>query len=66
MGIPTARYHLVDDEAGCKAFIKEVGFPVVVKPDNGVGASHTYKLSSDGELKDFLENKRELEISYIM
>ncbi|MCI9402293.1 MAG: ATP-grasp domain-containing protein [Oscillospiraceae bacterium] len=66
VGIPTARYHLVDDEAGCKAFIKEVGFPVVVKPDNGVGASHTYKLSSDGELKDFLENKRELEISYIM
>ena len=66
VGIPTARYHLVDDEAGCKAFIKEVGFPVVVKPDNGVGASHTYKLSSDGELKDFLENKREPEISYIM
>ena len=38
-GIPAARYHLVDDEKGCMAFIKQVGWPVVVKPDNGVGAS---------------------------
>ena len=66
VGIPTARYHLVDDRKGCQAFIKEVGWPVVVKPDNGVGASHTYKLSSDKELEDFLENKRREEVSYIM
>ena len=37
--------------------IDEVGYPVVVKPDNGVGASDTYKLSSDQELKDFLAYK---------
>ncbi len=66
VGIATARYHIVDDLKGCKAFIKEVGWPVVVKPDNGVGASHTYKLSSDKELKDFLENKRREGVSYIM
>ena len=66
VGIPAARYHIVDDEKGCGAFIRKVGWPVVVKPDNGVGASHTYKLSSDGDLKDFLENKREPEVSYIM
>ena len=54
-GITTARYHLVDD--GCRKFIDEVGYPVVVKPDNGVGASDTYKLSSDQELKDFLSYK---------
>ena len=65
-GIPTARYHMVDDLKGCKAFVKEVGWPVVVKPDNGVGASHTYKLSSDKELKDFLENRRREGVSYIM
>ena len=66
VGIPTARYHLVDDLAGCKAFVKEVGWPVVVKPDNGVGASHTYKLSSEKELKDFLACKRREGVSYIM
>ncbi len=30
-GIATARYHMVDDLNGCKAFIKQVGYPVVVK-----------------------------------
>ncbi len=46
-GIPTARYHLVDTREGCQAFAREVGYPVIVKPDNGVGASHTYRLRSD-------------------
>ncbi len=56
-GIPTARYHLVDDFDGCMAFIREVNFPVIVKPDNGVGASHTYRLDSEEELKAFLREK---------
>ena len=43
-GIKTARYHLVYDYQGCKDFIAEVGYPVIVKPDNGVGASSTYKI----------------------
>lgn len=42
VNIPTARYHLVDTEEGCRAFLAEVGYPVVVKPDNGVGAISTY------------------------
>ena len=65
-GIPTARYHMVDDWDGCKRFINEVNYPVIVKPDNGVGASHTYKLSSDEELGYFLSNQREKDVSYIM
>jgi hypothetical protein len=65
VGIPTARYHLVDDFDGCKAFINEVGYPVVVKPDNGVGASHTYRLTSDDDLRSFL-SEREETVSYIM
>ena len=65
VGIPTARYHMVDDFEGCRAFISEVGWPVIVKPDNGVGASHTYKLSSDDELRAFLAEK-ENGVSYIM
>ena len=64
-GIPTARYHIVDDFDSCKAFISEVGWPVIVKPDNGVGASHTYKLQDDEGLRSFLAEK-EPHVSYIM
>ena len=63
-GIPVARYHLVDDEQGCLAFIKQVGWPVVVKPDNGVGASDTHKLSCEADLRRFLETKQA--VPYIM
>ena len=63
-GIPVARYHLVDGFEDCMAFIKEVGWPVVVKPDNGVGASDTHKLSSEEDLKKFLETRHP--VTYIM
>ena len=56
-GVPVARYHLVDNFENCKAFIDEVGYPVIVKPDNGVGASNTYKLKNDDDLKHFLNTK---------
>ena len=38
---------------------------MIVKPDNGVGASHTYRLSSEQELQAFLDGK-EPDVSYIM
>ena len=52
-GVPTARYHLVTDLTESLAFIDQVGYPVIVKPDNGVGAVNTYKLNNDEELRDF-------------
>ncbi|MDY4182620.1 MAG: carbamoylphosphate synthase large subunit [Pseudoflavonifractor sp.] len=65
VGIPTARYHLVEGLEDCRAFIAEVGYPVVVKPDNGVGAAHTYKLSCDQDLVHFLEEMPR-DVPYIM
>ncbi|MDO4621500.1 MAG: carbamoylphosphate synthase large subunit [Eubacteriales bacterium] len=56
-GIPTARYHLVQAKDDCLEFIREVGYPVVVKPDNGVGASHTYKLKCENDLDAFLSER---------
>ena len=56
-GIPTCRYHLVHDYEPAKAFANEVGYPVVVKPDNGVGANSTYKLKSDADLDYFFATK---------
>lgn len=64
-GIRTARYHIVDDFDGCMQFIGEAGFPVIVKPDNGVGASHTYKLDDECELGQFL-SERDPDERYIM
>ena len=56
-GLPTARYHLVESYEAAAAFANEVGYPVVVKPDNGVGASHTYRLGSEEELRRFMGTK---------
>ena len=64
-GIPTARFHMVDDAAHCRAFIGEVGWPVIVKPDNGVGAAATYRLENETELDAFLR-ERDGSVPYIM
>ena len=64
-GIPVARYHIVDNWEGCHAFVEKVGYPVVVKPDNGVGANATYKLKSDEDLGNFLRDY-DKSVSYIM
>jgi biotin carboxylase len=51
--VPTARCHQVTTLEAAQAFLKQVGYPVIVKPDNGVGASHTYKLENDADLNRF-------------
>ena len=52
-GIPVARYHLVDTLENGLKFVEKVGYPVVVKPDNGVGAAATYKLENEEQLRAF-------------
>lgn len=64
-GIATARYYLVEDKAGCLKFIDKVGYPVIVKPDNGVGASDTHKISCEADLDHFFETKIP-DVLYIM
>ncbi|MDE6557874.1 MAG: ATP-grasp domain-containing protein [Clostridia bacterium] len=63
-GVKVARHCLATDEATCKKFIAEVGYPVIVKPDNGVGANDTHRISNDSELAAFFNNK--LPVIYIM
>lgn len=64
-GIPVARYHLVDNIENCFAFVEEVGYPVVAKPDNGVGASDTYKIKNEEDMYEFF-NKKASDVLYIM
>ena len=63
-GIPCARYHLISDLTSAQNFIREVGYPVIVKPDCGVGANDTWKLTCEAELLDFFRHLPS--IPYIM
>lgn len=63
--IPVARYILISNYENAINFTREVGYPVVVKPDNGVGASSTYKLENDDELSYFFATK-DNNTTYIM
>ncbi|MBQ7535404.1 MAG: ATP-grasp domain-containing protein [Stomatobaculum sp.] len=55
-GIPTARQHIVSDLASAKAFVAEVGYPVIVKPDIGVGANGAMKVKTEEDLVSFYED----------
>lgn len=54
--VPVARYKFCTDINSDLKFIDEVGYPVVVKPDVGVGASKTYRISSPKDLETFYKN----------
>lgn len=56
-GVDTVKFLNGTDKASAKKFIKTVGYPVVVKPDLGSGASMTYKINNDQELNNFFNNK---------
>jgi biotin carboxylase len=43
------------------AFAKETGFPLVAKPDRGVGAAHTYKVSSPEDLRQVFLHHPQIE-----
>ena len=53
-GVPTARQiKAAEGPKAVLAFAHKTGYPIIEKPDNGVGASGTFKLNSDGELADW-------------
>ena len=51
-GIPTARQIKASEGLeGVRAFVRKTGFPVIAKPDNGVGAGGTAKIHDGAELE---------------
>ena len=53
--IPTARQvRGVDGPDAVRAFAAKAGFPMIAKPDNGVGAAGTYKFNNAAELDAWL------------
>ena len=50
-GVPVARGRCVASASEARALAGEIGFPMVVKPDAGVGALDTYRLENEKELE---------------
>ena len=49
-GVPCAQSDGVDSVEALQAFATRVGFPLIVKPRDGAGASGTFKVTNDDEL----------------
>jgi len=64
-GIKTVAWCLVTDISKCLEFVANYGYPVIVKPDDGVGATDTYKISNERELMEFNIQKNP-DTQYIM
>ncbi len=63
-GVKVARWHLVTTLEKGKEFVKTVGYPLIIKPDVGVGASETYKIENEAQLCEFYVQPHN--VSYIM
>ncbi len=63
-GIPSARWHMVHNDQSDRDFIEMVRYPIIVKPDSGVGAAATYRLNSDADLERFYAERPD--VPYIM
>lgn len=63
-GLPVAEGRVVNTIAEAKALIAETGYPVVAKPDAGVGALATWRLDNEPDLKAFFKNKPQ--VDYIL
>ena len=57
-GLPVARYRLVTSEDDARAFAKEVGFPMVLKPPAGMGAKATFRVTSEETLLRAVQGMR--------
>ncbi len=60
-GIKTARGRVIDNYKEACTFIEDVGYPVVAKPDIGVGANTTFKIKNDADLQSFFASKPEVD-----
>lgn len=63
-GVPVARGQIVNTADDAHALIRETGYPVIAKPDDGVGAIATYRLNGNQDLADFFETRPDTD--YIM
>ena len=63
-GVEVAAGRVIRTEKDARSFIREVGYPVVAKPDRGVGALNTYKINNESDLTTFIQTRPP--VDYIM
>ena len=63
-GLRAARGRVCPDTDSVRAFVREVGYPVVAKPDVGVGAASTFKIADERELSAFLATRPPVEFIF--
>lgn len=56
-GVKVAKYILVTDKEAMLKFVEEVGYPIFVKPDYGVGAEGDFKIKNIEDLEGFFDKK---------
>jgi hypothetical protein len=56
-GVPVARGKIVHSLGDAQTLIRETGYPVIAKPDEGVGAIATYRIDDDDQLARFFANR---------
>ncbi len=49
-GLPVARQARIESAADARAFVERVGFPVILKPLDGLGAKDTFRATDEGQL----------------
>jgi hypothetical protein len=54
--VPAAKAIRITSNEKVKQFVEEHGFPLIIKPDIGVGAQHTFKIKSYEQLNENLAN----------
>ncbi len=65
IGLPVANGRVFSDAEDALSLANDLHYPVIVKPDNGVGAGDTFKLDDEAALTHFLANHAQ-ESTYIM
>ncbi|EXI62792.1 carboxylate--amine ligase [Mannheimia granulomatis] len=64
-GLKVAKGRVFKDDEDARKLAKELKFPVIIKPNSGVGASDTYKIKTAEELESFFSYKNPA-VEYIM
>lgn len=64
-GLKVAKGRVFESDEDARKLAHELHYPVIVKPNSGVGASDTYKIKNAQELENFFSHKNP-NVEYIM
>jgi hypothetical protein len=57
-GVPCARHRLVESDADAWEFVSLVGYPIIVKPIDGLGSKGTHRIRTEADLRQALKALR--------